>query len=55
MWQEVVSLVPDATVLRRLLFAAVQVPKSTPQYLEIVNDFAFGNSKQKNKSFAGKP
>lgn len=47
MWQEVVSLVPDTTVLRRLLFAAVQIPKSTPHYSEIVNDFAFGNSKHK--------
>ena len=47
MWEEVVSLVPDTTVLRRLLFAAVQVPKSTPRYPEIVNDFAFGTLKSK--------
>lgn len=44
MWQEVVSLVPDPG---RLLFAAVQIPKSTPHYSEIVTDFAFGNSKEK--------
>ena len=41
MWEEVVSLVPDPAVLRRLLFAAVQIPKSTPHYSDIVTDFAF--------------
>ena len=50
MWQEVVSLVPDPAVLRRLLFAAVQIPKSAPHYSRIVTDFAFGNSKEKPSS-----
>jgi len=47
MWEEVGSIVPDVAVLRRLLFAAVQILKSTPRYSDIVNDFAFGTSEQK--------
>ncbi len=47
MWEEVASVVPDVTVLRRLLFAAVQIPKSSPKYAEIVREFAFGAYEQK--------
>ena len=47
MWEEVVSVVPDAVVLRRLLFAGVQISKSTPGYSTIVNNFAFQASEKK--------
>ena len=47
MWEEVVSVVPDAVVLRRLLFAGVHVSKSTPGYSTIINNFAFQVRKKK--------
>ena len=48
MWEEVVSVVPDAVVLRRLLFAGVHISKSTPGYSTIVNNFAFQASEKPN-------
>ena len=48
MWQEIEKVVPDPSVLRRLLFAAVNVPKSTPGYAKIILDFAFGTLKRPN-------
>ena len=47
MWEEVVSVVPDAVVLRRLLFAGVHISKTTPGYSTIVNNFAFHASEKK--------
>lgn len=44
MWQEIGSVVPDASVLRRLLFAAMHVSKDCPKYWNIVTEFAFGSS-----------
>lgn len=45
MWQEISSEVPDIVSLRRLLFAASQLPKDTPKYYEIVTNFAFAGKK----------
>ena len=54
MWEEVVSVVPDAVVLRRHLFAGVHISKSTPGYSTIVNDFAFqANEKKPNPDHTG--
>ena len=47
MWQEVEATVPDITVLRKLLFASVYIPKATPQYLEEVVAFAFNGRIEK--------
>ena len=47
MFEEVASNVPDVTVLRRLLFAAVHIPKATPRYSELVTDFAYGACEEK--------
>lgn len=45
MWQEISSEVPDVESLRRLLFAASQLPKDTPKYYEIICKFAFAGKK----------
>lgn len=47
MWQEVEAVVPDITVLRKLLFASVYIPKNTPQYLEEIVAFAFNGRVEK--------
>ena len=47
MWQEVEITVPDITVLRKLLFASVYIPKDTPQYLKEVVAFAFNGRVEK--------
>ena len=47
MWQEVEAIVPDITVLHKLLFASVYIPKATPQYLEEVVAFAFNGKDRK--------
>lgn len=47
MFEEIAASVPDVTVLRRLLFAAVHIPKSTPRYSELVTDFAYGACEEK--------
>ena len=44
MWQEIESVVPDASVLRRLLFAAIHVSKECPKYWDIVTEFAYGSA-----------
>lgn len=41
MFQEVSTVVPDVSVLRRLLFASVHFPKEMPRYWEEVTAFAF--------------
>ena len=42
MWQDIDSVVPNVSILRRLLFAARHVSKECPNYWNIVADFAFG-------------
>ena len=49
MWQDIGDIVPDPSVFRRLLFAAIQLPKSTPGYSRIVTDFAFEKCEKKPK------
>ena len=38
---------PDPVVLRRLLFAATNIPTTTPRYIELVSNFAFQFSAEK--------
>lgn len=47
MFEEIASSVPDVTVLRRLLFAAVHIPKSAPRYSELVTAFAYEACEEK--------
>ena len=47
MFEEIAASVPDLTVLRRLLFVAVHIPKSTLKYSELVTDFAYGACEEK--------
>ena len=47
MFEEIAASVPDVTVLRRLLFAAVHIPKSTPRYSEVVTDLVYGACEEK--------
>ena len=49
MWQDIADIVPDPSIFRRLLFAAIQLPKSTPGYSRIVTDFAFEKCEKKPK------
>ena len=44
MFEEVGSVVPDVSILRRLLFASVHIPKEMPHYWEEVTAFAFGSA-----------
>ena len=41
MWQEIEGVVPDVSILRRLLFAVTQLSKDTPNYYSIICEFAF--------------
>jgi hypothetical protein len=41
MLQEASSLCPDVSVIRRLSFAAANLPKDTPRYWELVTKFGF--------------
>ena len=41
MWQEIDGVVPNVSTLGRLLFAITQLPKDTPNYWNIVCEFAF--------------
>lgn len=41
MWQEVGSALPEIAVLRKLLFASVNIPKQTPHYWEELIEFAY--------------
>ena len=47
MWQEVEAVVPDITVLCKLLFLSVYIPKDAPQYLEEVVAFTFSGRVKK--------
>ena len=47
MFEEIGSNVPDVTVLRRLLFAAVHIPKCTPRYSELVTEFAYSTCEER--------
>ena len=47
MFEEIASNVPDVPVLRRLLFAAVHIPKCTPRYSELVTEFAYSTCEEK--------
>ena len=47
MFEEIASSVPDVTVLRRLLFAAVHIPKSAPRYSELVTEIAYDGCEEK--------
>ena len=44
MLQEACDLFSDASVLRRLTFAAAKLPKDTPGFWEIVTNFGFNSS-----------
>ena len=46
MWQEVESLLPQVSDLRRLLFAVASLPKDTPKYMDIIMKFVFGYNNQ---------
>ena len=43
MWQEIDSVVPEVSVLRRLLFATAHLSKECPKYWNIVTKFSFGS------------
>lgn len=47
MFQEVASVLPDISVLRRLLFASAYIPKEMPHYWEEVTAFAFSEVDQR--------
>ena len=47
MFQEVDSVVPDLSILRKLLFASVFIPKETPHYWEELIAFAFDGKTEK--------
>ncbi len=47
MWQEVSKVTLEVSVLRRLTFAAVNVPDGTPNRWSIISEFAFQHSTQK--------
>lgn len=49
LWDEISSVIPDVSILRRVLFAAAHVPNSTPKYSEVVHEFAFASCKKKPK------
>lgn len=44
MWQEIDSVVPEVSVLRRLLFATAHLSKECPKYWNTVTKFSFGCS-----------
>ena len=50
MFQEVDSVVPDISVLRKLLFASTYIPKETLHYCEEVITFAFDGRTEKPDS-----
>ena len=43
MWQEIDSVVPEVSVLRRFLFATAHLSKECPKYWNIVTKFSFGS------------
>ena len=50
MWEEIVSHLPDAATLGRLLFASNSIPAGTagtPKYIELITNFAFKSSDKK--------
>ena len=42
MWKEIDSIVPEVSVLRRLLFATAHLSKECPKYWNTVTNFSFG-------------
>lgn len=49
MFQEVAAVLPDVTVLRRLLFACAYIPNELPHYWEEVTAFGFNGIDKKPK------
>lgn len=47
MWQEVSKVVPNISILRRLLFAIANIPEDIPERWEVISQFSFEHSKDK--------
>jgi hypothetical protein len=47
--EEATTLCSDVSLLRRILFAAWQIPKDTPKYWMVVTNFAFKDKPVKPK------